>query len=129
MTRYITDPASVGAQRGIILPASVFDHRRLMQALRRGLINGLPPLDYPTDDLLIATVIEHGMPKWSADQMRHNPSLRLHYYLFWLDVREAAKGSKESQERVDAAITAWAEMRRNELISDVPNHTIGLWER
>lgn len=128
-TRYVTDPPSVRAQKGLVLPFSVFDQQRLMAAVRAGLVDGLPPMDDPTDDQLIATVVAHGMPKWSADQMRYNPSLRLTYYLFWMDVREAAKGNKESQGRVDGAVHAWREMRKEELISDIPNHTVGLWER
>lgn len=128
---YITDPGSVGSAPGIVLPFSVFDTARLMDALRRGQIDGIPPgvQGVPTDDELIASVVAHGMPKWSADQMRYNPALRLHYYLFWLDVREAAKGEKESKDRVDAAIATWAHMRKEELISDIPNHTVGFWER
>lgn len=97
--------------------------------IRRGLVEGIPPLDDPTDEQLIATVIAHGMPRWSADQMRYNPMLRLHYYMFWLDVREAAKGNKESQERVDGAISAWVQMRKDELVSDIPNRSVGFWER
>lgn len=127
--RYITDPASVGAQPGVVLPFSILDVPRIMAMVRAGRIDGLPPLDNPTDDMLIATVVAHGMPKWSADQMRYHPGLRLQYYLFWLDVREAAKGNTEAAGRVDGARAAWDEMRRIELISDIPDRTIGLWER
>jgi hypothetical protein len=126
---YCTDPPSVQSQKGVTLEHSIFDSQRLIDALQRGLIDGIPPLEHPNDDLLIATVIHHGMPKWSADQMRYNPALRLTYYLFWLDVQEAAKGNKDAAGRVDGAMTAWIEMRKDELISDTPNHTIGLWER
>ncbi len=126
---YDPNPPSVSSHRGITLPVSVFDKARLMDSLRRGLIDGLPPMDDPTDDLLIATVVDNGMPLWSADQMRHNPALRLQYYLFWMDVRDAAKGDAEAKGRVDGAREAWAQMRKDELISDIPNHTIGLWER
>lgn len=129
MPRYVTDPPSARSQNKLVLPFSVFDVPRLMSYIKRGLLEGMPPLDDPTDEQLIATVIAHGMPRWSADQMRYNPALRLRYYMFWLDVREAAKGVKESKERVDSAISAWAEMRKVELVSDIPNHTIGLWER
>lgn len=131
-SRFVTDPASIGAQRGsggVVLPFSVFDVPRLMAAVRSGLIDGIPPLDDPTDDALIACVSAHGMPLWSADQMRYNPNLRLHYYMFYLDVREAAKGNKEAKDRVDGAISTWSQMRKDELISDIPNHTVGFWER
>lgn len=124
--RYITDPGSV---TGLTLPFSIIDTDRLMSYIRRGLIDGIPPLDDPTDNQLIATVVAHGMPSWSADQMRYHPGLRLQYYMFWLDVREAAKGVSEAKDRVDGCIAAWAQLRRDELISDVPNHTVGLWER
>jgi hypothetical protein len=127
--RYNTDPPSAGSTRKVVLPFAILDVPRIMEAVRAGLIDGLPPLDSPTDELLIATVIEHGMPRWSADQMRYHPGLRLQYYLFWLDVREAAKGNVESKGRVDGAIEAWAQMRKDELISDTPGHTIGFWER
>ena len=127
--RYVTDPPSVKSQAGVTLPFSVLDVPRIMAAIQQGLIDGLPPMDDPNDDLLIATVIAHGMPKWSADQMRYHPGLRLQYYLFHLDVREAAKGNAEAKDRVDGAISAWAQMRKDELISDTPSHTIGLWER
>jgi hypothetical protein len=112
-----------------VLPFSIFDHKRIMDALKAGTIDGLPPMDDPTDEKLIATVVDHGMPRWSADQMRYNPMLRLQYYLFWLDVREAAKGNAEAKDRVDGARASWDEMRKIELISDTPDHTIGLWER
>lgn len=131
-SRFVTDPASIGAQKGaggVVLPFSVFDVPRLMHALRTGLIDGIPPLDDPTDDALVACVVAHGMPLWSADQMRYNPNLRLHYYMFYLDVREASKGVKEAQDRVDGAISTWQHMRKEELISDIPNHTVGFWER
>lgn len=131
-SRFITDPASIGAQRGsggVVLPFSVFDVPRLMAAVRSGLIEGIPPQEDPTDDALIACVTAHGMPLWSADQMRYNPNLRLHYYMFWLDVKEAAKGNKEAQGRVDGAMSTWQHMRKEELISDIPNHTVGFWER
>lgn len=125
-SRYVTDPSS---PQGLILPGSIFDTRRLMSALKAGLVDGLPPMDSPSDAELIACVCAHGMPRWSADQMQYNPSLRLQYYLFWMDVRDAAKGDKECQGRVDGAIEAWLQMRKDELLSDIPNHTVGFWER
>lgn len=112
-----------------MLPFSVFDNARLMHALRRGLIDGIPPLSSPTDEALIACVVAHGMPRWSADQMRYNPSLRLQFYMFHSDVAEAARGHKEAKERVDAAITAWQEMRKAEVVSDNPEGSVGFWER
>lgn len=128
-SRFNTDPGSVASARGVVLPASIFDTARIDDLLSRGLLDGIPELKHPTDDLLIATVIDHGMPKWSADQMRYHPGLRLSYYQHWRDTLSAARGDTEAQGRVDGAIEAWAQMRKDELISDIPNHTIGLWER
>lgn len=127
--KYDTDPASAHSSRQPVLDHSVFDVPRLMAAIAAGLVDGLPPLDNPTDAELIASVVAHGMPYWSADQMRYHPGLRLQYYLFWLDVREAAKGNKEAQGRVDGCRAAWAEMRKIELVTDRPDMSIGLWER
>ena len=127
--KYNTDPTGVRNAPGVTLPFSVFDVPRIMGLLKQGLIEGLPPMQHPTDDMLIATVIDNGMPKWSADQMRHHPGLRLTYYMFWLDVREAARGNSEAQGRVDGAREAWIQARKGELISEIPNHTVGLWER
>jgi hypothetical protein len=126
---YITDPQSAGAAGGMVLPMSMFDVPRLMAAVKAGLIEGIPPLDDPTDAQLIATVVAHGMPRWSADQMRYHPGLRLQYYLFWMDVKRAAGGESEAKGRVDGAIAAWAQMRKDELISDHPNMSVGMWER
>jgi hypothetical protein len=131
-SRYVTDPPSQrasGSGSGITLPFSVFDVPRLMSHIRAGTIDGIPPLDSPNDEELISTVIAHGHPRWSADQMRYHPGLRLHFYMFWMDVREAAKGNSESKGRVDGAIEAWAQLRKDEVISEIPNHTVGLWER
>lgn len=129
VNRYNTDPPSAGSTRAPVLPVSVFDMPRLMQFVRAGLISVLWPLEHPNDNLLIATVVDLGMPRWSAEQMRSNPALRLHYYMVWRDVQEAAKGVKESQDRIDAIRQSYVEMRKQELVSDTPNHTIGFWER
>ena len=127
--RYVTDPSSARAQGGIVLPGSVFDTRRIREALKRKMIEGIPPMEDPSDEKLIACVMAHGMPRWAADQMRYNPSLRLQYYLFHEDVRDAAKGVADAKERVDAAIDAWAQMRKAEVIHDNPNMSVGFWER
>ena len=49
--------------------------------------------------------------------------------MFYMDVREAAKGVTEAKERVDSAVAAWAQLRKDEVISDRPSHTVGIWER
>lgn len=127
--RYITDPAHHRTSGEPVLPTGVFDQARLLDACMRGLITAIPPLDYPSDELLVSTLVAHGQPRWSADQIRYHPGLRYSALVFWSDVRRAARGDKESQGRVDGARAAWDEMRRIELIHPIPNHTIGLWER
>lgn len=126
---YDTNPPSAASTRQPILGRSVFDRKRIAVALAQGLIDGLPPLDDPTDDLLIATVVSLGMPRWSAEQMRYHPGLRLQYYLLWLDVSEAARGNVEARGRVDGCREAWSEMRKIELVTDRPDMSIGMWER
>lgn len=128
--RYNTDPPSAASTGKPVLDHSIFDVKRLQDAMARGLLDGIPAeLKHPNDDLLIATVVAHGMPRWSAEQMREHPGLRLGYLRFWLDVQDAAAGDTEAQERVDVCRQAWDEARAIELISDRPEHTIGLWER
>lgn len=128
---------------GIILPRSIFDqehHRNFRQpwAMRisggRALIcdpNGQVhrALDMPTDDLLIATAVEYGMPRWAAEQCRENVYRRYDLLAFWNVVQDAAEGDIEARERLDASRGKWDEMRQVELVSDRPGHTIGLWER
>lgn len=123
--KYETDPPSAASTRAPTLEGSMFDQVRMQDAMRRGLIDGLPPLPYPNDDLLIATVVAHGQPRWSAEQMRHHPGLRKNFVLFWLDVQMAAKGDTQAQQRVDAVRWQWQQMRRAEQISDVPGHATG----
>jgi hypothetical protein len=69
------------------------------------------------------------MPRWSAEQMRNHPGLRFAFVRFWLDVKMAAQGDHEAQERVDVCRQTWDEMRKTELIADRPDMSIGFWER
>ncbi len=124
-----TDPPSAQSTGQAKLPGSIFDQARIADAIRKGTIDWCPPLDYPNDDLLIATVVDLGMPRWSADQMRYHPGLRLAYVRVWMDVQAAAKGHAEAQERIDVVRATYQEMRQLELISERPSHTVGFWER
>ena len=86
-------------------------------------------LKYPNDRLLIATLVAHGQPQWSAEQLRFHPPARFWALKFWLDVQDAAEGDGQAKERVDYCRSCWQEMRKIELISDRPEHTIGFFER
>jgi hypothetical protein len=81
------------------------------------------------DELLVSTLVAHGQPRFSAEQLRTHGGARFYALRFWEDVQAAAKGDREAQERVDYCREMWGNMRRIELISDRPAHTIGLWER
>ena len=123
--RYDTDPATAASTRKPVLNGSMFDQARLQDAVARGLVDGLPPLPYPNDDLLVATLVAHGNPRWSAEQIRYHPGLRKNAVGFWLDVGAAARGDKPAQARVDAVRWTWQNMRRAEQISDVPERATG----
>lgn len=126
--RYNTDPPSVGATRQA--PAvRMFDRGRTAAALAAGLIDGCPELPVPNDNMLIATLVAHGQPQFAAEELRGNPPIRLCALRFWVDVQNAAKGGKDAQDRVDVCRAAWVQLRRDQLISDIPGHTAGLWER
>lgn len=128
--RYPTDPPSAASTGRPIIQRSIFDSERLLSALKAGLIEGLPmELPYPSDELLIATVVALGQPRWAADQMRYNPALRLAFYGVWTAVQEAAKGDTEAQEFVDVIRAHYAEARDLELVADRPDMSVGFWER
>lgn len=81
------------------------------------------------DDLLIATAVALGMPRFAAEQCRVQPTLRWSLAVVWADVQDADEGDRLAKEKVDYYRAMWAEMRRMELIADKPDHTIGLFER
>lgn len=127
---YITDPPSAAStRRPGRIPGGLFDVKRTMLAIAAGLLDGIPPLPHPNDDLLVATLVAHGQPRFAAEEVRGNPAIRLRACMFWSDVQNAARGDREAKERVDVIRQAWQQMRQIELISDRPGHTIGLWER
>lgn len=122
-----TDPPSAASTRKPTLPFSVFDRHRLTDAIRRGLINGIPmKLPAPfNDERLIAVAMSLGMPRWSAEQMRYHPGLRQAYVGLTLDVEAAARGDRAARERVDAVRHRFSEDRRAERIADIPNRASG----
>jgi len=123
----ITDPPSPASSGKPVLPGSVFDVAKTAEYQRRGLIEG-PAQEFPppyNDERLIAIVMSLGMPRWSADQMRYHPGLRLNYLQLALDVEAAARGDKPAKARVDAVRERFEQERRCERISDIPTHVTG----
>jgi hypothetical protein len=88
----------------------------------RGMPGIARELDHPNDRLLIATLVAHGQPQWSAEQVRHHPPARWAAVAFWIAVQDAAAGGKAAREKVDYCVWSWREMRRQEMIADVPDH-------
>lgn len=121
--KYETDPPR--ASRGPVLPRPLFS----LDPVRNRGIPGVGPLKHVSDDLLIATLVAHGQPRWAAEEVRRYPPVRLAALRFWVDVHDAAKGDPHARERVDRCRELWQIMRRIELISDRPDHTIGIFER
>lgn len=127
--KYDTDPPSAKSTGGHVLSRPIFDIPRLQKAIADGLVAGIPELPDPNDEKLIACVVALGMPRWSAEQMRYHPGLRLAYLRTFWDVQDAARGVAEAQERVDAHRAYFDEARRIELVTDDPEMSIGIWER
>lgn len=78
------------------------------------------PLAAVPDAELIANLVAHGQPRWSAELVRKDPMLRLAALRFWVDVGDAGKGDSAAKERVDYVRACWSRMRAEELISDDP---------
>lgn len=91
------------------------------------------------DDVLIATMVDLGCPRWFAEQVRIQPTVRFAataVYMLVLDAREgrmvqnALTGEWSSaRDLVDAIRAQYVDARRAEQISDVPDHTVGLGDR
>lgn len=91
------------------------------------------------DSELIATLVQLGCPRWFADQVRHHPAVRFNAVAVWCLVQDAREGLSvqnaqtgewsSARDLVDAMREQYAQARRDELISDRPNHTIGLGDR
>jgi hypothetical protein len=124
---YNPDPPSAAASGKPVLPGSIIDEQKTRDYFRRGLIEGAsrefpPPYG---DERLIAVAMSLGMPRWSADQMRYHPGLRLSYLGLCMDVEAAARGDKPAKARVDAVRARFVDERRAERIADVPNRATG----
>lgn len=82
---------------------------------------GIPtPLTSIPDEELIATLVEHGQPRWAAEQIKRNPEHRLAALRFWVDVGDARHGDPDARARVDYMRECWIRMRAEELITDDP---------
>lgn len=80
----------------------------------------IPQNNAYTDDYLIATLVNHGNPRWSAEALRNNSGLRFAATQFAIDVEDAVTGSREAKQRVDYIRAQWEMLRREELLSDDP---------
>lgn len=82
---------------------------------------GIPtPIAAIPDEELIATLVEHGQPRWAAAELKRNPQLRLAALRFWVDVGDARRGDAIAKERVDYMRECWSKMRAEEILSDDP---------
>lgn len=102
-------------------PAQVKAQQQYSQEIAQG---GIPKeiKDLP-DELLIRTLQAHGQPRWSAEQLRVHPQLRLHAVAFFFDVEDANRGDAEARMRVDMCREQWERLRREEYIADDPRRT------
>lgn len=128
LRRYDKDPPSTGSSRQPTV-GNMFDLGRLAEAMKKGTVQGIPSLPYPNDNLLAATMMNLGMPRFAAEQVRYNPQLRLKFVRLWCAVQLAAEGNPAAKERVDVARAHFAEARRLELVADRPNMSAGIWDR
>jgi hypothetical protein len=118
-----TDPSSAPA---IMLRSPMFDVRPHRNRGMPGIARELQALP---DDRLIAVMVEHGCPVWSAQELRRSPYLRFCGVRFYFDVEAAAQGDRKAKERVDYLRESYQTMRAVGLIDESPEHTVGLWER
>jgi hypothetical protein len=126
-TPYNPDPPSPASSGKPVLPGSIIDREKTMAAFRKGLIEGAS-VEFPApygDERLIAVAMSLGMPRWSADQMRYHPGLRLSYLGLCMDVEAAARGDKPAKARVDAVRARFVDERKAERVADVPNRANG----
>lgn len=107
----------MSTQRAILTPADTIRLRN--QRHQAG--HGIPvPIAEIPDEELIANLVEHGQPRWSAQELKVNPQLRLAALRFWVDVGDARAGDAAAKDRVDYMRECWSRMRAEELISDDP---------
>lgn len=132
-SRMMLEPAGLGrAPRGPVL----FTPERERNVGQAEISREIPALP---DDLLVATLVELGCPRWFAEQLRRHPGLRFNAVATWCLVQDAREGASVQNARtgewssardlVDAIREQYADARRQELINDVPGHTAGFGER
>jgi hypothetical protein len=96
-------------------------------------------LDALPDDVLIATLVGLGCPRWFAEELRHSEQLRFRAVQVYFLCEDAAAGRVlthpvtgdriPARDLVDSMRAEYEISRKVELISDRPDHTIGLFER
>lgn len=83
--------------------------------------DGLPAMAGLPDDELIDCLVRNGQPRWSAEQLRSNPPLRLAATAFFFDDEAATKGDLAAKQKVDFLREMWVKLRKEELVADDPN--------
>lgn len=101
----------------MLTPADAIRLRNQHQQAGAGIAT---PIASVPDAELINELVAHGQPRWAAEELRHNPQLRLAALRFWVDVGDAQRGDKAARERVEYMRECWHAMRAEELISDDP---------
>jgi hypothetical protein len=96
-------------------------------------------LDALPDAVLISTLVSLGCPRWFAELVRTSQQLRFRAVQVYFLCEDAAAGRRlthpvtgesiPARDLVDSMRAEYEVMRRIELVSDVPDHTIGLFER
>lgn len=119
-----TDPAGL---KPAPVARDVFDHAPHRNRGMNGIDNNCSSEEW--DNRLIATAVELGLPRWAAEQARTHPPARFSLLKVWCDVQDAAEGDRQARERVDYYRWCFEEARRQEVISDIPDRTVGLFER
>lgn len=108
-----TDPP--GLPRAPRAP-DIFDHAP-------GRSRGMPGISESTpewDNLLIATAVELGCPRWAAEQCRTHPPARYSLLQVWCDVQLAAEGDGPAKERIDYYRWCFEKARKEGHIADSP---------
>lgn len=103
---------------------------------QQGIAREIPALP---DDRLIATWCSIGCPRWFAEQVRVHPVVRFQAVAVWCLVQDAREGRhvvnaltgevRSARELVDAMREQYDTARREGLIHDRPDHTVGLGDR
>ena len=78
------------------------------------------PLAEVTDEELVQNLVALGQPRWSAEELKTNPQLRLAALRCWVDVGDAGRGDAGARERVDYLRECFSRLRAEEIISDDP---------